>query len=296
MRLAVIGATGFIGRHVVRALRTAGHDWIGIGHQSQLHEPELLAADFLNPRTYELAIASADVIILLFSASRPGSPANTLTQEVERNVLAHSRFVELLETSKVRHVVYVSSGGTVYGQQRSPGPIDETHTTNPISLYGVGKLLVEEVLRLGLARIGLRLTVLRPANPIGVGQLQSKVGVIAGAVRAIKAGEPLQVWGDGYNVRDFFDVEDLAEAIVLAAMAPGGGVFNVGSGVGLTIREAIGLVERVADRSLAVEYLPARTSDVRSNVLSFARINAQLGWSPRRPLDSSIGAMLAAND
>ncbi len=281
MTVGIFGGTGFIGRHLAAHLAARGVDDVRVfgGPKTRANRPGVIAIDIEKPSTYREELASLRVLVLLVSQSTPTRLESTPVMEIEENLLPHARLLELIERSDVRHVVYLSSGGTVYGLQ-GPEPIDEDHPTVPRSYYGLGKLLIEKTLAAGLARMGRSLTILRPSNPVGAFQELGPVGFVSRAVAAAIGGAPLEIWGDGSVVRDYFAVADLCEAIALSifAEAAQGQVFNVSSGVGRSVSQVIAEVSAILSRPIATRFGGARPSDVPVNVLSPLRIRHLLGW------------------
>lgn len=289
MNIAVFGSTGFIGRHVVKLLDSRGVAHKRFCHKVTLEDASAIPVEFENPVSYRDHLAGVSTVVLLVSQSSPGSFANRAESEVVHNLLPYARFLEVVPSSSIRHVVFVSSGGTVYGQQAGT-MIDECHPTKPISFYGAGKLMVEIMLQTALNELNIPWTILRPSNPVGVDQGVGRVGFVKNAVHAAMTGSKLEIWGDGSIVRDYFHVEDLAEAITMSvnnALAHNK-VFNVGTGVGTSINDVVSLVERVSSKSIDISYRPARYVDVRSNVLSCKLIADTLGWHPRRNLSDIV--------
>ncbi|AZO09179.1 NAD-dependent epimerase/dehydratase family protein [Mesorhizobium sp. M3A.F.Ca.ET.080.04.2.1] len=285
MTVAVFGSTGFIGRHVIKILDASGIAHKRFSHKVNLGDVSAIPIEFENPVSYRDHLTDVSAVVLLVSQSSPGSFANRAESEVVHNLLPYARFLEVVPSSSIRHIVFVSSGGTVYGQQTGL-VINEDHPTRPISFYGAGKLMVETMLQTALAELSIPLTILRPSNPVGVDQDVGRVGFVKNAVHAAMTGSTLEVWGDGSAIRDYFQVEDLAKAIVLSInnVLAYNKVFNVGSGVGTSINEVVSLIERVSSRSIEISYRPSRYVDVRSNVLSYKLIADTLGWYPSRNL------------
>jgi UDP-glucose 4-epimerase len=250
-----------------------------------LEDASAIPVEFENPVSYRDHLAGVSTVVLLVSQSSPGSFANRAESEVVHNLLPYARFLEVVPSSSIGHVVFVSSGGTVYGQQIGAA-IDEHHPTKPISFYGAGKLMVETMLQTALAELDVPWTVLRPSNPVGADQDVGRVGFVKNAVHAAMTGSKLEIWGDGSIVRDYFHVQDLAESIKMSLNnnLAYNRIFNVGTGVGTSINEVLDLVERVSSRSIERSYKPSRYVDVRSNVLSSRLIADTLGWRPSRNL------------
>ncbi len=193
----------------------------------------------------------------------------------------------LLELSKQlpsRRVIFVSSGGTVYGIPKTT-PIDEASPTNPTSIYAIHKLAIERYLAHYHDQHGLDYLTLRVSNPYGPLQIpRNNQGVVAAHVRNALASRPLQIWGTGEVIRDFIHVDDVVDALLLAAVYAGPHrVFNVGSGVGRSISSIVDDIEHVLGTTVERQYMSARPVDVPVNVLDIQRIRTEFGWEPAVP-------------
>lgn len=301
MRIALIGGAGFIGLAAARAMRAAGHEPVVLdtGRRLQRCAADLAGTHTITVETLDFpglrgALRGADAAVLLAWSSIPATSMQSIPGDAAETVVAALRAVEAVGQAGVGRLVFISSGGAVYGPTRSL-PVDEEHPTHPISAYGAGKLAVEKYLPLfqdSLSSVALRLS-----NPFGPYQLRgTPIGVIAGFARAMAAGAPVQVWGDGSVVRDFLDVEDAAEAI-LAATDPARtppGVFNVSSAVGRSLNEVLQALVEVSGVEPVVERTPGRPFDVPAVVLSHARLTETCGWRPTRPFHTALGGMWKA--
>jgi len=169
-------------------------------------------------------------------------------------------------------------------------PVDETHPTEPICSYGIQKLVIEKYLQLNHRIHGLDYCVVRPSNLYGPRQ---RLDVAQGAVavfldRALR-GQPIEVWGDGSAVRDYLYVGDAAEALLKAAAFEGEPrLFNIGSGVGSSLKQLIKEIEALLGRPLAVAYAAARPLDVPVNVLDTSLARRHLGWTARTSLAEGL--------
>lgn len=301
--IGLFGGAGFIGRHLCARLVAAGRAVRVLDRElaldtfaAQLASAEMTAMDFEDPSSYAAALRDVDVAVMLVSASVPGTFADDLAGEVVHNVLPYARFVKALDGTGVRRVVYLSSGGTVYGVPQG-APIAETHPTRPISPYGCGKLMIENLFATAASAGGFDHVVLRPANPVGPGQSGERgQGLVATILHKAARGEPLTLWGDGSSVRDYFDVRDLAAAVeaVLDDAQLAGEVLNVGSGEGLSTLDVVALVERATGRTVAIEHQDGRGVDVPVNVLDTRRIERLTNWRPQRDLARTVAEMSEA--
>ena len=287
----VLGGAGFIGSHLADALAQGGHRVRAFDRMPAMlrGDCEILTGDFLNAGDLAKALKGSEVVFHLISTTLPqGSNENPL-RDAETNVVGTLRLLESCRREGVRKIVFVSSGGTVYGIPRGV-PIAESHPTDPTCAYGIHKLAIEKYLHLEHLLHGLDYCVLRPANLYGERQ---RADLAFGAVavfldRAVR-GEPIRIWGDGSTVRDYVYVGD-AVAAFIAAMAHSGNekIFNIGSGKGTSLNELVALIEAALGRKIAVEYAPARGFDVPANVLDSSLARRVLGWSAATSLAAGI--------
>jgi UDP-glucose 4-epimerase len=241
------------------------------------------------------ALQGNEIVFHLVSTTLPKTSNDNPVYDVESNVVGTLRLLELCREQGVRKVVFASSGGTVYGVPRSV-PIDESHPTEPICSYGIHKLMIEKYLQLNHRVHGLDYCVVRPPNLYGPRQrLDIAQGAVAVFLDRALHGKPIQVWGDGSVMRDYLYVEDAAEALVKAAAFEGEPkVFNIGSGVGTTLKQLIKEIEALLGRPVPVEYSAARALDVPANVLDASLARRLLGWTPRTSLAEGLRRTHAA--
>jgi UDP-glucose 4-epimerase len=292
-RCLVLGGAGFIGSHLADALARAGHSVRTFDRPQANSTPagayETVTGDFLDPRDVERALRGSEVVFHLVSTTLPQTSNENPAQDLEANVLATLRVLELCRREGVRKVVFVSSGGTVYGVPSSL-PIAETHPTQPTCAYGVHKLAIEKYLHLEHVLHGLDYCVLRPSNLYGERQRPDfAFGAVTVFLHRALRGEPIRIWGDGSVVRDYVYVGDAVGALVKAMAHEGEErVFNIGSGTGTSLNELVQLIESAIDGRVAVEYTAARAFDVPANVLDSSLAKRVLGWSAATPLASGI--------
>ena len=162
--------------------------------------------------------------------------------------------------------------------------------TAPISAYGMAKAMSEQALIYTARRTGIEYGILRIANPVGRWHKSRVQGLIEVAAAKAIAGEPLSVFGDGTHVRDYFDADDLAEANLLTALiaAPLRGIWNIGSGRGVTILGAIALVRARLDRDIRLVFQPARPWDLAYSVLDPRAAQRDLGWVAGTSIEVSV--------
>jgi UDP-glucose 4-epimerase len=298
MKAIVVGASGFVGSHLVDGLLATGYQVKAlarnlpglIGTKAQSNPAlSLVPVNMGDELALRKAVEGADLVFHLASGSLPQSSNRDPKADVQVNLLGALNLLEACRLASVQRLVVVSSGGTVYGMPQQV-PLGEDHPTDPTCSYGICKLAIEKYAALYNLLHGLDCVVLRVANPYGERQrLNATQGVVPVFLGKALRGEPLQIWGDGNTVRDFLYVSDVVSALLAAAQFKGEPhLFNVGSGQGLSLNQLVRLLEAQLQRDLRVEYLPSREFDVPTNVLCIERTRRSLGWSPQVPVGEGL--------
>jgi len=306
-RVLVTGGAGFIGSHVAEAYVEAGWevtvlDDLSTGRRENVPD----GAEFV-----EMDIR-ADGIGRVFEEGRFDVLNHHAAQIDVRRSVADPRFdasvniiglVNLLEAAlrtDVGRVLFISSGGVVYGDAETT-PTPETAPKQPVSPYGVGKLTGEHYLYYYARVHGLRYAALRYANVYGPRQdPYGEAGVVAIFSGRIAAGEPLIVYGDGRQTRDYVFVKDVAEANVLLTgvdldepAAIDAAAYNVGTGRETDVMELAEALMETAGRRVAIRHAPARPGELQRSVLDTGRIEAA-GWGGGRSLEEGLAATYGA--
>jgi UDP-glucose 4-epimerase len=290
----VLGGGGFIGMNLCRRLAASGHRVRAFGRRclfpDDLDGVEWFEGDFTDAGSIAAAIQSFDIVFHLIHATMP-QPANLdMAADLQNNVIPSLALLDFCRKLAVKRVVFVSSGGTVYGcPQQIPTP--ETASTTPICAYGISKLAIEKYLALYQYLHGLDYRVLRIANPFGPFQTGLKdQGVIAALIARGLTGKKMEIWGDGSVVRDFVFVDDVVDALRKAALADHGGerIFNIGSGEGRSLRQVIGAIEDLLGIGLRIEWQPGRAIDVPVSVVAIDRAREALDWAPTTSFEAGL--------
>lgn len=286
MNILVLGGCGFIGSHVVDRLMAAGQSLRVLDRGPERFRPPLAGVDYVfgdfsdNSVLIE-ALADIDVVLHLVSATVPGTAALDPQGDVARNLMPTIGLLENMRKLRIPRLVYLSSGGAVYGIPETV-PTPEDHCLRPMNSYGIVKVAIENYIRMYGANEGMATTIIRPSNPYGPRQGHMGIqGVVATFLQRLRQGEPLQVWGDGSVVRDYIYITDLADLVGRAVLTPQTGVYNAGSGMGLSINEVISILEGVTGRKAHVDYRAVRAVDVPRSVLDIRRARTELRWEPQ---------------
>jgi UDP-glucose 4-epimerase len=300
-KVVVLGGLGFIGSHLCRALLARG-DTVRVF--SKLYasyelvsdirtDLEVFEADIMQAREVLDVISDSDILIDLVHTTRPGSSMRDPGYDVASNVTSHVQWLQHLGATRLKRFIFVSSGGTVYGNPKTT-LIDEDHPTEPISSYGISKLALEKYVAMYSRMAGIEYTILRPANLYGPGNRvnvgQGLIGVLA--QRALR-GEELEVWGSGESRRDYLYIDDFISATLGVLDYHGHHtVFNVSSEAAHSVLDVVEALRAELGQLPPVTHLSSRDYDVPLNVLSSARLRGVTGWKAKTPLELGISKLV----
>jgi UDP-glucose 4-epimerase len=291
VRIILIGGSGFIGRRFAERAIEQGHhvtivsqrsapatwggaDWISGGMARLIESPLLLR--------------NADVVCQFASVSTPASSAVDPVGDVNGNLLPSIRLLEAMRTAGTKRIVFISSGGAVYGIPRY-SPMDEEHPQWPISSYGIVKGSIERYLGLYKELYGFSPFIIRPANPYGPGQHESSfLGFITTMLKIAKEDGEAIIFGDGSIVRDFVYIDDLCDLLLLGIECNITGVFNCGSGTGGTLLEVLDAVEQVTGKRIRRNHKISRPFDPPTIMLDITKARQELSWSPKTSLQEGL--------
>lgn len=299
-KVLVTGGAGFIGSHVVDAYLVAGHDvWVlddlSSGRRENVPEgARFVEGDIAGPEVrdlfrevgFDLVNHHAAQIDVRVSVEDPAFDART-------NILGLLNLTEAAVVTGVKRFIFVSSGGVVYGEPEAR-PTPETQAKDPHSPYGVTKLAGEYYLGYYRRVKGLEQVSLRYSNVFGPRQdPHGEAGVVAIFCRRLLDGEPLTIFGDGEQSRDYVFVEDVAAANLLVSELAldfegiDSVAFNVGTGVATSVNRLAEEMESVAGVSVGRDPQPARPGELRHSTLDAGKIERR-GWARAHDLRSGL--------
>lgn len=296
-RVAVVGANGFIGSHLVDALSAAGHEVRAFDRFSSgqptfvAPSVELVRGEFLSRADLDSLVEGVDYVFHFLSTTTPATAAADPTLDVRTNLAQSIELFEACVHAGVRHVYYASTGGAIYGNH-DRARFRETDASNPVSPYAIGKLAIENYLRYFAVERGLQSTVFRISNPYGTRQHPFRQqGLIPIAISRILAGNPVVQLGDGSMVRDYLYIDDLMRMIMaVVGREPQFDVYNLGSGDGHSVAEVLSTLREVAGIDFAVEIQPVPPTFVDRVVLDVDRFAAEFGPVVATPLVDGVRA------
>lgn len=300
MNYLVLGAGGFIGKNLVCTLLKNKEnklilfdknttELVALLSDNMSKNHKIISGDFCRQTEFDVLTWNIDIVYHLISTTIPDTSNNHISQGLIDNVAVTASLLDACVKSKVKKIVFLSSGGTVYGLEKHL-PFKEDTMTNPISAYGLQKVTIEKLLYLYNYMYGLNYQIIRLSNPYGRFQVPNGVqGVVTTFVYNVLKKEPLTVYGDGNVVRDFIFIDDVVEAILKISGYNGEyRVFNVGSGTGHSINELIFLIEHVLNEKVCVNYTQCRKADVPINVLDVSRYEKCFGTVEKVTLEWGI--------
>jgi len=296
----VLGGSGFLGQRLCRQLVEGGFKVRSVSRtgrprgdaQPWWSHVEWISAD-VGTETSAPAMVGAEIVFHLASSTYPSTSNLDAVFDLESNLVASVRMLKTAVDCQVRRVIFISSGGTVYGVPQQ-NPIHETHPTDPICSYGIHKLAIEKYLYLFRALKDLDSIVLRVSNIYGEFQsLERPLGAVSHFIRRAVDGKPIEIWGDGRIRRDYIHVDDVV-TVLLRSMSYEGPehLFNVGSGRSVSLNQLLELIGERITRQIVVNYKPARSFDVPENVLDIARASKELAWKPCISLETGLDRLI----
>jgi UDP-glucose 4-epimerase len=295
MRILVLGGSGFLGSHIVDKFLAEKHDVAvyDLYPERFRRSPAgitFYTGDFGNVGALDELIATGfDAVIHCVSTTTPKSSNESPEFDIQSNVIGTLYLLDICVKRKVGKLVFLSSGGTVYGDIGDRDKVDETHAVRPMCSYGVSKLTIEHYLDVYRHLRGLDYVALRLSNPYGERQSPLRaLGALTVFLHKSLKRESVEVWGDGRVTRDFIYVGDVANAVYLATVKPVSGIFNVGTGTGLSLREVLAEISNVIGRETSVNWLASRSFDVPRIVLDATKLKRATDWNCITPIQEGV--------
>jgi UDP-glucose 4-epimerase len=300
MRCCVIGGAGFIGNHLVNVLLQTGRDVVVVGRRprdrvSLPANVEYLQGDISNREFVIRFLRDVDEVIDLAHSSVPKTSYENPVLDIMDNLPGSVSLFEAACEFPIKKMLFVSSGGTIYGEPQSL-PIDEAQPTNPVSPYGITKLALEKYAQMYHRTRGLPVVCARPSNPYGEGQQPfSGQGFIATAIASILAEKEIKIFGTEGTIRDYIYISDVARGLVAALdFGVPGECYNIGSSQGksnIEVIEQISVCAKKHNMKPFVTNEASRLFDVSANVLSNKKLSAISGWRPEIAFETGIEHM-----
>lgn len=299
MNSIILGAAGFIGTNLALELCRDKNNHITLvdRNKEKLDKLQQMCkdrvsikqCDILREPDLDTVLAGQNMVYHLVSTIVPATSNRNIPQEIRNHVELMCRLLESCIRCQVERIVFLSSGGTVYGI-RSQCPLSEEAETFPINSYGVQKVISEKLLYLYHYVYGLDYRIIRLANPFGPYQAPDGVqGAAAVFIYKALRNERVTVYGDGSVVRDYIYIKDAVHAMInIACSECSEKVFNVGSGQGVSVRQLLEAIEQILGKKLKITYMPGRAVDAPVNVLDISRYEHAFGRLNAVPLKEGL--------
>lgn len=295
MKILVTGGAGFIGSHIVDAYIELGHDVTIIDnlstgtvenvnpranfYQLDINDPEI--EKIFEKEKFDVVNHHAAQIDVRISVSDPLFDAKT-------NILGSLLLYQYSVKTKVKKIIFASSGGTVYGEQKY-FPADEEHSLNPCSPYGISKLTNELYLSFFKAIYGLDFVALRYSNVYGPRQNpKGEAGVVAiFTVKMLQNEQPI-IYGDGTATRDYIYISDVVRANVISLESFVSGAFNISTGIETDVNTIFRKIKNLTDSKVDEFHGPAKPGEIQRSCLSYQKFEKLTGWKPLVSLDEGL--------
>ena len=289
----ILGGSGFIGFRLSSALSIDSRVVVGdiVNNFEGIENKNLRFEyiDFVHTNDFSPFLEGIDTVIHLVSTLLPCDGTENLANDIQDNVIQTVKLFEGMKKAGVKRILFVSSGGTVYGEG-DEFPLKESSGKKPTSKYGFVKLMTEELIRLFGLYNHIDFSIARLSNPYGFCRtFNRKQGLIPIIIEKVLTEKEIEIWGDGENVRDYIYIDDAIECVVSILKNEINGIFNVGTGIGTSINQIIEIIISQLDCDRPeIKYTARRINDVKKNILDSRLVTDAAGWAPKTSLDDGI--------
>ena len=291
----VTGGAGFIGSHLVDGLLDSGYDVAVVDNLSsgQLrnvsHGTTFYHADLNDVRLNQIVQRERpEIVFHLAAQSSVRQSAVDPVADADANVMGTIRLIAAAAAEGVEKFIFSSTGGAIYGDPETI-PCDEDTPVNPLTPYALSKYVGEQYLELFHETYGLDYTILRYANVYGPGQNpDGEAGVVAIFTGMMLNGRRPQIFGDGFQERDFVYVLDVVRANLAAINRGHGRTYNIGTGHPVSVARIYEMLQEITEFNEEPDYRPRRAGEVLSIALDSTRAEQELKWMPEVPLREGL--------
>jgi len=298
LKVFVTGGAGFIGRNLVNSLLKDGHNVTIFDNLSNSSEnlisnllnngANLVKGDITIQDQVSNSISGHDVVIHLAAKNSVEESIKFPEQTFSTNVDGTENILNSCVKYSIKNIVAASSAA-VYGETQNL-PISENQKTNPSSPYGESKLKMERLIQNFSKKHNLNSIILRIFNVYGIGQSQEYAGVITKFLEKISKNDPLEIFGDGLQTRDFVSVQDVIESIFCAISkikGRQGTIFNIGSGKSVSINELAKYMISISNKNLDIKYLEEK-DEIKSSQADISLAKKVLNYNPKIEFNDEV--------
>ena len=284
----ILGGAGFIGSNLI-------HEYVHMGRRVisfNRAQPDNGNLDGIRDKVISIDGDLRDTVLLerifreheilevihLVSGLLPASSFEAYLREYDEVIIPTMKLISLMQEMNVRKLVFLSSGGTVYGSYKESGCYNEGDSLRPINYYGLSKCTIEDYIRLEGRKGRIDYLIIRPSNPFGRFQnLYGRQGLVAVILGKLLSNQEVEIWGNGSVTRDYIPIDYLCRCITrLSEMGAWNETFNIGSGTGVSVNELIETMERALNIKLKVTYKDARSIDSDRVVLDIEKLRSYM--------------------
>jgi len=290
VNILILGGSGFIGSNLLDRLDGSVHK-IKVLLRKHTNKNikfysnvEYIYSDYSTLEEVSNLFDGVDLVINLITTTYPTSSNNDMIYDINSNLINAVKLLDLMKRHKVKKLIFISSGGSIYGNTTKPF-LAEEDPLNPISSYSIVKVAIENYLKLYKHLHGIDYLILRASNPYG--KQQSKIGIqgiIPTVFDRILNDTQLEIWGDGSIIRDYIYIDDLIDAMLVSIEKNICGTYNIGSGVGSSILEVVDTIEQITKKKCQIKFHPGRKFDVQRVVLDTNKFQAISSWTSKTSL------------
>ncbi|PJA47340.1 UDP-glucose 4-epimerase [Candidatus Uhrbacteria bacterium CG_4_9_14_3_um_filter_36_7] len=298
-KIVVTGGAGFIGSHLVDALIEKKYDVyvaddLSFGTKAFVHpKAHFFRVSILNPKFFSwLEKVHPEAIFHLAAQTNVRLSLEDPVCDAKINIFGSIKLALKAKELGVKKIIFSSTGGAMFSNTKFL-PYKESVPINPISPYGIAKAACEQYLQTILSESSTKLVILRYANVYGPRQShKGEAGVVSIFVRRLLENKPLTVFGDGMQTRDFIYVRDVVQANIAALSSPSQGIFHIGTGKEVSLKELLKRLTDISQLKLTVQYSPFVKGELSRSALCPRKALKELGWKPLVSLDQGLSLTL----
>jgi len=297
MKILVTGGAGFIGSYLVNSLLKNGNI-ITIFDNFSNSDKKLISSfiekgikviegDITQLEEITKAMKNHQTVIHLAAKISVEDSIKNPSETFQINVDGTKNVLSACEKNHVKKLI-VASSAAVYGEGNPNSKLTEKSETNPISPYGKSKIMMEEVIKKNALKYNIEYIVLRFFNIYGVGQSSEYAGVITKFLEKIQNGKNLMVFGDGMQTRDFVSIQDVINSILGVLSYNNHGIFNIASGITITIKELAEMMISSSKKNLEINYFPQKNGDIKHSEANISLAKEKFDFVPKINLKEGI--------